>query len=122
MKVIFLDIDGVLNCIYTKEEIYSFTFVSPQKIELLKQLVERTGAAVVLSSTWRHGWADMDAGINDSTDAKCYVALKKELENYGISLLDYTPVTNKAMNKSNSRGFPCICNRNESTGQKGRQI
>ena len=73
MKIIFLDIDGVLNCKYTKEEIFFFPFVSPKKIELLKQLIERTGAKVVLSSTWRHGWADIEAGINDSTDAKCFL-------------------------------------------------
>lgn len=94
MKVIFLDIDGVLNCRYTKEEIYSFTFVAPKKIELLKQLMEHTGAEVVLSSSWRHGWADLDAGIKDSMDVKLFTALKDELEKYNIHFIDYTPITN----------------------------
>lgn len=99
MKVIFLDIDGVLNCRYTKEEIYSFTFVSVKKIELLKVLIECTDAKVVLSSTWRCGWADIEAGITDSISAKCFIALKKELEKYNIYLLDYTPITNGDMDR-----------------------
>lgn len=96
MKVIFLDVDGVLNCSDT-EEIFYMTFVSPQKIELLKELVDRTGAKVVLSSTWRYGWLDVEKGL-DSIVAKCFIALKQELEKYDITLLDYTPITNYCMN------------------------
>lgn len=103
MKIIFLDIDGVLNCKFTKKEIFWFAFVSPQKIELLKQLIERSGAKVVLSSTWRRGWADMGNGICDSIDAKCYVALKSELEKYGISFLW------SAAKIIDTRGFGIIC-------------
>ena len=91
MKIIFLDVDGVLNCRFTKEEIMGYTFVSPMKIELLKQLVEKTGAKIVLSSTWRQGWEDINIGKVDSIDAKCFIALKNELEKYDISMFDYTP-------------------------------
>ncbi len=89
--------DGVLNCRYTERLIFSFLFVSSEKIELLKQLVERTGAKIVLSSTWRYGWADIDSGKEDTTDAKCFIALKEELENYGLDFLDYTPVMSEDM-------------------------
>ena len=89
--------DGVLNCRYTERLIFSFLFVSPEKIELLKQLVEHTGARIVLSSTWRYGWADIETGKDDTTDAKCFLALKTELQNYGLELLDYTPVTSDDM-------------------------
>lgn len=61
MKVIFLDIDGVMNC---QEEMLvmlkqnpknrsDVSLPSPTKCKLLKQLVEETGARIVLSSSWR---------------------------------------------------------------------
>lgn len=61
MKVIFLDIDGVMNC---QEEMLvmlkqnpknrsDVSLPSPTKCKLLKQLVEETGAEIVLSSSWR---------------------------------------------------------------------
>lgn len=61
MKVIFLDIDGVMNC---QEEMLAMlkqnpknrsdvSLPSPTKCKLLKQLVDETGAEIVLSSSWR---------------------------------------------------------------------
>ena len=61
MKVIFLDIDGVMN---SQEEMLELlkrqpknrsdvTLPSPAKSKLLKQLVEATDAKIVLSSSWR---------------------------------------------------------------------
>jgi hypothetical protein len=49
MKVIFLDIDGVLNTNSDRE-------ISNDKLKLLSELVSKTGADVVLSSSWRYGW------------------------------------------------------------------
>ena len=46
MKVIFLDIDGVLN--YNGS-----SFLSEDKIILLRDILRRTGAKLVLSSSWR---------------------------------------------------------------------
>ena len=61
MKVIFLDIDGVMNC---QEEMLAMLektpkdrdrvdLPSPAKCKLLKQIVDATGAEIVLSSSWR---------------------------------------------------------------------
>lgn len=61
MKVIFLDIDGVMN---GSDEIVDLiknhgkngieaTFPTDTKCKLLKQLIDETGAKIVLSSTWR---------------------------------------------------------------------
>jgi hypothetical protein len=54
MKVIFLDIDGVL---VTQKELMSAHAMYPefsrQGLLNLKRLVEETGAKIVLSSTWR---------------------------------------------------------------------
>ena len=53
MKVIFLDIDGVLNCDKTPNP-RKFPYIVDKKLlARLKKLLDRTGAKVVLSSTWR---------------------------------------------------------------------
>lgn len=56
MKLIFLDIDGVLNT--TQTQILAgkrggLIGMQPDLVQRFNQLVERTGAKVVLSSTWR---------------------------------------------------------------------
>jgi hypothetical protein len=53
MKVIFLDIDGVLNCRTTKNPRDFPYFVDRRLVRRFKNLVRRTRAKVVLSSTWR---------------------------------------------------------------------
>src|SRR5436190_23171846 len=53
LKVIFLDIDGVLNCDATPNP-RKFPYVVDRKLlARLKKLLDRTGAKVVLTSTWR---------------------------------------------------------------------
>jgi len=53
MKVIFLDIDGVLNCKTTPNP-RGFPYVVDKRLlRRLKTLLEDTGAKVVLSSSWR---------------------------------------------------------------------
>ena len=60
MKVIFLDIDGVMNSTEEMIALYNQhgpsidnTLPSSAKCKLLKQLVDETGARLVLSSSWR---------------------------------------------------------------------
>ena len=61
-KIIFLDIDGVLNyeLFYKKEDgphetrfDYDLANICGDKIKLLNTLIEETGADVVISSSWR---------------------------------------------------------------------
>lgn len=56
MKVIFLDIDGViatpLACVAFGRGLWS---IDPTLAKLIGVLCERTGATLVISSTWRHG-------------------------------------------------------------------
>lgn len=47
MKIIFLDFDGVIT---TYKSGYS---IDPEKVKLLLELVEKTGAKIVISSSWR---------------------------------------------------------------------
>lgn len=63
MKVIFLDIDGVLNSMdwykrrtRVKAETwkeYNVQEFDPEAVKLLKRIIDETGAKIVLSSTWR---------------------------------------------------------------------
>lgn len=53
MKVIFLDIDGVLNSKKTPNPRELPYIVDKKLLSRLNKLLERTGAKVVLSSTWR---------------------------------------------------------------------
>ena len=49
MKIIFLDIDGVLNTNSDRN-------ISDEKLIFLSELVPKTGAEIVLSSSWRNWW------------------------------------------------------------------
>lgn len=55
MKVIFLDVDGVLNSKDWLENnrVRKENSVNPEKVKLLAKIVKNTNATVVLSSTWR---------------------------------------------------------------------
>lgn len=92
MKIIFLDIDGVMNSGLHTQELYSAytrgeltkreyydTFDMPYKetLEALKYIIDNTGAQVVLSSTWR---------LNPENIVK----LNKCFEPYGFSIIDRT--------------------------------
>ncbi len=60
MKVIFLDIDGVLNSDEYFDKIRNLNIqgiqseIDVEKIKLLKKAIDETGAKVVLSSSWRY--------------------------------------------------------------------
>ena len=53
-RIIFLDIDGVLNCKRTPNPRKLPYIVDPALLDRFKRLLHQTGAAVVLSSTWRY--------------------------------------------------------------------
>ena len=54
-KVIFLDIDGVMNSVNTRPQDPRglIDFLDPRNVSVLNAIVEATGAVVVVSSTWR---------------------------------------------------------------------
>jgi hypothetical protein len=53
MKIIFLDIDGVLNCKKTPNPRKFPYIVDKRLLARLRRLLDRTGAKVVLASSWR---------------------------------------------------------------------
>ena len=57
MKIIFLDIDGVLNYARCKARSPSGCLgIEDQPLKLLKTIVDATGAKIVLTSTWKTDW------------------------------------------------------------------
>ena len=96
MKLIFLDVDGVLNhagCkIHTPSGYY---FVEEDRLQLLCEIIEATGAKVVLSSSWRKGYYDYAAGKKTS-DATDYLLLEQKLAECGIEIIGYTPMFDTA--------------------------
>jgi len=54
-RVVFLDIDGVLNTPEYTRKANNSEVMDPVTVAILRRLVETTKAAIVISSSWRHG-------------------------------------------------------------------
>ena len=88
MKIIFLDVDGVLNNIHTMTRTVSgCCFVEKECLKMVRHIVLETGAKVVLSSDWRY---DRD----DPKYNQDFLELKDIMEKYNIPIFDYTPIIN----------------------------
>lgn len=88
MKIIFLDVDGVLNNIHTMTRTASgCCFVEKECLKMVRHIVLETGAKVVLSSDWRY---DRD----DPKYNQDFLELKDIMEKYNIPIFDYTPIIN----------------------------
>ena len=57
-KVIFLDVDGVLNCHSTKDKCGDYIGIDDKKVALLKEIVDATGAIIILVSSWKEWWTN----------------------------------------------------------------
>lgn len=76
MKVIFLDVDGVLN---SAQDGYSIRLRTDSHLKLLQRIVRETGAKIVLSSSWRIGFTPASKN------------LLARFREYGLELMDCTP-------------------------------
>lgn len=57
MRVIFLDVDGVLNDTHSRTRSPSgFIGIDDDKVWVLRQIVKQTDAKIVLTSTWKREW------------------------------------------------------------------
>lgn len=109
MKIIFLDIDGVMNSEEQAVEtlnIYKnksekdipvrerWDFPRPWRLELLKQIVDATGAKVVLSSCWRGGCYINEAGevaAREDIIIDEHIELVKIMKEYDMPFYSITP-------------------------------
>lgn len=103
MKIIFLDIDGVLNTSETFKEIY-YEFketgkrrveIDLKRVEYLKRIVDATDAKIVLSSTWRFFFNKEDDKLIPRN--KSAIDLVEILNNYELAIYDITPRDSKGM-------------------------
>ena len=87
MNIIFLDIDGVLNCRYTKERYNGFIGIDENILSKFKRIFDETDARIVLSSTWRLMKGNID-----------YLKEEKKLD-----IIDITPNLFEGPDKCNQR-------------------
>ncbi len=90
MRIIFLDVDGVLNCLSTKETYKGFIGIDPRLVEKLAVLYKQSSAEeetnIVISSSWRIGQDRNGCEMPGS-----YAYLTRMLEAEGMSIFDDTP-------------------------------
>lgn len=81
MKVVFLDVDGVLNTI---DGICNFgmNYIDDERVQLVAKIINATDAKIVLSSTWR---------IDPENRKLVEIALSK----YGLTIFDATLISEK---------------------------
>lgn len=88
MKVIFLDIDGVLNTLDTfvrKKHLHGNVEIDEDRVLRLKQIIDETDAKIVLSSSWRVYYDD-----NLIPHGKG-ILLNNVLKQYELFIYDKTP-------------------------------
>ena len=94
MKIVFLDIDGVLNTSYTKEMFQGFTGIDSACLhffsDFFKKANEIEATEVVLTSSWRLGETKDGNPVMDG-----YWYVYDTLKSVGITLFDVTPVCYK---------------------------
>lgn len=83
MKVIFLDVDGVLT--HNSYVNWQTRHIDPVKVELLRKMKSQTGAIIVLTSTWKDGYDKKEEAKEDY-----YVILENALAEYGLEIYDIT--------------------------------
>ena len=87
-KFIFLDVDGVLNCRTTKDHCGHYTGIEDEKVKHLKELVDITGAKIVLVSTWKEWWYKNPKLKDKQDDMATY--LDEKLAKQGLTIYDKT--------------------------------
>ena len=117
MKVIFLDLDGVLNCeqtfldyIYKKENNLPLSMyyqiqekgkngfflpIDERKVQILAEIVKLTDAKIVLSSSHRADWKNGKEKLQFSKSK----ALLYLFEKYSIDVIGITPYINNRLIK-----------------------
>lgn len=89
-KIVFLDVDGVLNSMPYLEAARSGKMKNEGEIcsiylQRLKEIIEKTGANIVLSSTWR-----VMKECEDENGIKMYRYLENRLNEYGLRIYGQT--------------------------------
>ena len=90
MKVIFLDIDGVLNTDGYRRRLgtdYFSALIDPAMLPGLQRIVAETGAVIVLSSSWRKYYRP-----NGPQQDPAGICIAAAMEAAGLRIFDKTPL------------------------------
>ena len=86
-KIIFLDIDGVLNSLrYDNAKDNTQGNIDETRLLLLKEIVDKTSAKIVLSSSWRKHW-NQNAELCDEIGKNLTAVFSK----HSLFIYDKTP-------------------------------
>lgn len=94
-KIIFLDVDGELT--YSNYQNINTANIDIEKVKLLREICDRTGAKVVISSSWR--------GTEHRTP-RIYYILMDILESEGIDVVGNTPYIDLEFDRSTDTSKP----------------
>ena len=100
MKVIFLDIDGVLNEENSRSRCCGYKGIDDKKVGNLAKIVKATGAEIVLISTWKDDWRKTDK----RHQGMMANYLDRKLAKQGLTVLDKTESVDKSSGFHLSRG------------------
>ena len=93
MKIVFLDIDGVLNHVSTKERFQFYNGIDEENLQDFAELMRLSSAEeetqIVLSSSWRE-----DKGHDGEILDNGYQYICDRLASVGLLLFDITPILN----------------------------
>ena len=80
--MLYREKNGITGCILYDE-------VEDIPLKLLKEIVEKTSAKIVVSSSWRIGCCK--SGRENIFGSRLYEKLKNRLKDYGMDIYDITP-------------------------------
>lgn len=88
IKLLFLDVDGVLNYNMCKAKVGIYYGVEEEKVKLLKKIIDATDAKIVLSSTWRR---EITVGMPVECQTNPFaIELMSKLQAEGLKIYDMT--------------------------------
>lgn len=85
-NIVFLDVDGVLNCVSTQDSIKEYIGIDDKKVSVLKKIVDLMDTKIVLVSSWKGQWYPY---AKDKQDAFATI-LDHRLSMQGLTIVDKT--------------------------------
>ena len=114
MKVIFLDIDGVLNCKTSRSRCQKYVGIDDDKLSVLKEITNATGAGIVLVSTWKNCWQKHKKDKFKQDGLANY--LDKKFKKCGLEICDKTADSRDGVYFSRGESILDFIYRNNVTG------
>ncbi len=88
MKIIFLDFDGVLNSVKYERQLKEKALessIDETRLDLLNELVNKTGAKIVLTTSWKRHW---ERNEKDCDQTGLYI--NSVFKRHGLEIYDKT--------------------------------